>query len=107
MDLPGAYLCGERATNRLGFLGDDGEQDARCAVGTAAALLPRVDGGDVEPEAPSECPLGKAHRLPNPGDIERPRAETCRTYLPVHSSRSSPNSTWSCHLPSMQRYLWA
>jgi hypothetical protein len=63
-------LSRERATNRLGFFGDDGEQDACRAVRTAAPLLPCMDRGDIEPKTLSEGTLGKTQHLPQSRDID-------------------------------------
>jgi len=63
-------LSRQCATNRFGFLGNDGEQDAGRAVRTAAPLLPRMNRRHVESEASSECALGKTQRLPQSSDID-------------------------------------
>ncbi len=45
---------------RLRLLGDDGEQDARRAIGAAAVLLPGVKRRHVEPEGTRKRNLRKA-----------------------------------------------
>src|SRR6266446_7309805 len=53
---------GESAAHRGGFFRNDGQQDARGAVGTAAALLPSMYRGHVQ----AECTREGALRQPQP-----------------------------------------
>ncbi len=55
---------GERATHRGGFVRNDGKQDARGAVGTAAVLLPGLYCGRVQAERPRNSTLRQAEAMP-------------------------------------------
>jgi len=61
---------GERATHRGGFVRNDGEQDARGAVGTAAALLPGMYRSHVQAERPREGALRQSQAAPELRNID-------------------------------------